>query len=163
MTRFTHTLAAIGLALALAPAALAGNNKGDHKPAPQPNHGTTYGKPVTFPYAKQPYATKNYHLTHGTQFKYGYFYKGIHHKHWVRVYYNPFYRCNVYVDPYTMVEYYWCPPANCYYPMNYVPYGTFQFGPTPLHRLSFEPVRAHALFPIDYDPQLSLFSAAGAA
>lgn len=38
-----------------------------------------------------------------------------------------------------------------------------EFGPTPLHRLSFEPVRAHSLFPVDYDPQLSLFTSAGAA
>ena len=34
-------------------------------------------------------------------------------------------------------------------------------GPTPLHRLSFEPVRAAALFPVDADPwadmQLDLF------
>jgi ribonuclease HII len=36
-------------------------------------------------------------------------------------------------------------------------------GPTPLHRLSFEPVRAHSLFPIDYNPQMELFEAAGAA
>jgi ribonuclease HII len=36
-----------------------------------------------------------------------------------------------------------------------------QHGPTPLHRLSFEPVRAAALFPVDIDPwadlQLGLF------
>ena len=35
-----------------------------------------------------------------------------------------------------------------------------QFGPTPLHRLSYEPVRACSLFPIDADPwaaQLALF------
>jgi ribonuclease HII len=38
-----------------------------------------------------------------------------------------------------------------------------QFGPTPLHRLSFEPVRAHSRFPIDYDPQMELFDTAGAA
>jgi ribonuclease HII len=38
-----------------------------------------------------------------------------------------------------------------------------EFGPTPLHRLSFEPVRAHSLFPIDYNPQMELFDAAGAA
>jgi len=38
-----------------------------------------------------------------------------------------------------------------------------RFGPTPLHRLSFEPVRAHCLFPIDYNPQMDLFDAAGAA
>ena len=38
-----------------------------------------------------------------------------------------------------------------------------EFGITPLHRLSFEPVRARSLFPVDYDPQLSLFDMAGAA
>jgi ribonuclease HII len=36
-------------------------------------------------------------------------------------------------------------------------------GPTPLHRLSFEPVRAHSRFPIDYNPQMELFDAVGAA
>jgi ribonuclease HII len=38
-----------------------------------------------------------------------------------------------------------------------------EFGPTPLHRLSFEPVRARALFPVDYNPQMELFETAGAA
>jgi len=42
-----------------------------------------------------------------------------------------------------------------------------QYGPTPLHRLSFEPVRARSLFPIVYNAQLDLFDAlaveAGAA
>src|SRR5215471_17967657 len=38
-----------------------------------------------------------------------------------------------------------------------------QYGPTPLHRLSFEPVRLHSLFPVDYDPQMDLFETAGAA
>ncbi|HLI82713.1 MAG TPA: ribonuclease HII [Bryobacteraceae bacterium] len=37
------------------------------------------------------------------------------------------------------------------------------FGPTPLHRLSFEPVRAHSRFPVRYDPQMELFDTAGAA
>jgi len=36
-----------------------------------------------------------------------------------------------------------------------------KFGPTPLHRLSFEPVRAHCRFPIDYNPQMQLFDTAG--
>jgi len=36
-------------------------------------------------------------------------------------------------------------------------------GVTPLHRLSFEPVRAHSRFPVDYDPQLALFEDADAA
>ncbi len=36
-----------------------------------------------------------------------------------------------------------------------------EYGPTPLHRLSFEPVRSRSLFPVDFDPaaqaQLELF------
>jgi len=36
-------------------------------------------------------------------------------------------------------------------------------GPTPLHRLSFEPVRAHCLFPLDATPQMELFEGFGAA
>ncbi len=35
-----------------------------------------------------------------------------------------------------------------------------QYGPTPLHRLSFEPVRARSLFRVDYDPQMELFDTA---
>jgi len=38
-----------------------------------------------------------------------------------------------------------------------------EHGPTPLHRLSFEPVRARSLFPVDYNPQMDLFDTAGAA
>jgi ribonuclease HII len=38
-----------------------------------------------------------------------------------------------------------------------------QYGPTPLHRLSFEPVRAHSRFPLESDAQLDLFDTAGAA
>jgi len=35
--------------------------------------------------------------------------------------------------------------------------------PTPLHRLSFEPVRARSLFPVNYNSQMELFETAGAA
>jgi ribonuclease HII len=38
-----------------------------------------------------------------------------------------------------------------------------RFGPTPLHRLSFEPVRAHSRFPLASNPQMDLFDTAGAA
>jgi ribonuclease HII len=38
-----------------------------------------------------------------------------------------------------------------------------ELGPTPLHRLSFEPVRMYSRFPVDYDPQMQLFDTAGAA
>ncbi len=35
-----------------------------------------------------------------------------------------------------------------------------QHGPSPLHRLSFEPVRECSLFPLTYTPQMDLFQAA---
>src|SRR5690242_16766221 len=35
-----------------------------------------------------------------------------------------------------------------------------EHGPTPLHRLSFEPVRDHSRFPVEYSPQLGLFDSA---
>ena len=38
-----------------------------------------------------------------------------------------------------------------------------RYGVTPLHRLSFEPVRARCLFPLQYDLQMDLFHTAGAA
>jgi ribonuclease HII len=38
-----------------------------------------------------------------------------------------------------------------------------ELGPTPLHRLSFEPVRLYSRFPIDLDLQMELFETAGAA
>ena len=38
-----------------------------------------------------------------------------------------------------------------------------EYGITPLHRLSFEPVRARSLFPLDRNPQRDLFATAGAA
>jgi len=38
-----------------------------------------------------------------------------------------------------------------------------KYGPTPLHRLSFEPVRLLSRFPISYDQQMDLFESAGAA
>ena len=38
-----------------------------------------------------------------------------------------------------------------------------QFGPTPLHRLTFEPVRLTSRFPLNYNPQMELFGTAGAA
>lgn len=41
--------------------------------------------------------------------------------------------------------------------------GLEQHGPSPLHRLSFEPVRLHCGFPLDAEPQLDLFDTAGAA
>jgi ribonuclease HII len=49
----------------------------------------------------------------------------------------------------------YCTPEHCR--------ALAEFGPTPLHRLSFAPVREHARFPMDYNPQMQLFETAGAA
>jgi ribonuclease HII len=38
-----------------------------------------------------------------------------------------------------------------------------EFGPSPLHRLSFAPVRQHWRFPMNYNPQMELFETAGTA
>jgi ribonuclease HII len=38
-----------------------------------------------------------------------------------------------------------------------------KYGPSPLHRLSFEPVRVRSLFPLDCNLQMDLFETAGAA
>ncbi|MBV8729986.1 MAG: ribonuclease HII [Acidobacteriia bacterium] len=38
-----------------------------------------------------------------------------------------------------------------------------EHGPTPLHRLSFEPVRACSYFPVEYNSQMALFETAGAS
>ncbi len=38
-----------------------------------------------------------------------------------------------------------------------------KYGPSPLHRLSFEPVRVRSLFPLENDSQLTLFDVVGAA
>ena len=38
-----------------------------------------------------------------------------------------------------------------------------RFGPTPLHRLSFEPVRVCSRFPLNYNLQMNLFDTVGAA
>jgi ribonuclease HII len=38
-----------------------------------------------------------------------------------------------------------------------------KFGLTPLHRLSFAPVRARSLFPLDDSPQMNLFATVDAA
>ncbi len=69
----------------------------------------------------------NYHLKFGVKFSGGYFYKGFHHYHWSKVYWSPGYGCRVYYDPYTLVEYYWCPWDNCFYPVTYKPYGRYVF------------------------------------
>lgn len=67
----------------------------------------------------------DYHLTHGIKFSGGIFYKGFEHHHWSKIYWSSIYGCRIYYCPYTLVEYYWCPWDNCFYPVTYKPYGRY--------------------------------------
>jgi hypothetical protein len=62
----------------------------------------------------------NYHLSHGTKFKGGYFYKGKNHYHWSYRYWWGKYGCYSYYCPSTCCWYYWYPQDNCYYPCSYI-------------------------------------------
>jgi hypothetical protein len=66
----------------------------------------------------------NYHVTHGTQFKYGNFYKGRFHYHWNSWCWNTKYNCYFYWCPSTCCYYYWNEPSCCYFPVSYL-----QFAP----------------------------------
>jgi hypothetical protein len=37
------------------------------------------------------------------------------------------YGCRLYLDGDTGAYYYWCPPDDCYYPVDYCPYGTYSW------------------------------------
>ncbi len=49
----------------------------------------------------------------------------------------------------------YCTPEHCR--------ALAECGPSPLHRLSFAPVRQHSRVPMNYNPQMELFETAGAA
>ena len=68
---------------------------------------------------------RNYHLTHGTRFDHGYFYRGRDHFQWSYRTWNSRYGCFTYWDPCTSCNYYWCQPYNCFYPVTYCPCGTY--------------------------------------
>jgi hypothetical protein len=68
---------------------------------------------------------KNYHVTHGTRFHHGYYYRGRNHSHWRCWRWDARYGCICYWDPSVCVWYYWCQPDSCYYPVSYCPYRTY--------------------------------------
>jgi hypothetical protein len=70
---------------------------------------------------------KDYHLTHGVSFKYGYFFKGKEHYHWSYSCWSERYGCNIYWCPCTCCYYYWCQPYDCYYPVSYCPTGKYAY------------------------------------
>jgi hypothetical protein len=70
---------------------------------------------------------RDYHRTHGTRFRHGFFYRGRHHNHWSYRYWHPQYRSWFYYDSGCSCYYYWCQPAGCYYPVTYCPCNTYSF------------------------------------
>jgi hypothetical protein len=61
---------------------------------------------------------KAYHLTHGTKFSKGYYYRGRNHHHWSHRRYWSKYHCNTYFCPSTRGWYYWCRSRDCYLPVS---------------------------------------------
>src|SRR6516162_5546982 len=55
----------------------------------------------------------DYHLTHGTKFKDGYFFRGHDHSHWSYRYWWPKYGCYTYYCPSSCCWYYWYAPHCC--------------------------------------------------
>src|ERR1700722_13890984 len=64
--------------------------------------------------------SRDYHLTHGTKFKGGYFYKGKEHRHWTYRYWYGKYGCYTYWCPSTSCWYYYYPREERYYPVSYI-------------------------------------------
>jgi hypothetical protein len=60
-----------------------------------------------------------YHQVHGTRFSHGYYYRGIHHRHWSRTVWSARHRCYFFYDPWCRAYFYWCRPAGCYFPVSY--------------------------------------------
>jgi hypothetical protein len=122
------SLAAI---LTLSATVLAGTPSGKSGGSPSPhNNNHVSSKFVEHHdnhFVAESFKFKDYHLTHGVKFDFGYIYKGFDHNHWSKIYFSNFYGCRIYHCPYTLVEYYWCAWDNCYYPVTYKPYGRFVF------------------------------------
>jgi hypothetical protein len=91
---------------------------------------------------------KDYHLSHGTKFDHGFFYKGKNHEHWGETRFDHRFGCNVYWDRGLATWFYWCERDICFYPVSYCPYRTYVCPPIvaeparPIIRpLVVEPVR----------------------
>ncbi len=147
MRQFLTSAAAVVLGLAVAGVAHADKGgKGGGGSHPGPSSGPKIGNVANGPQGVKPPGNlakgpknidnptkgdfgkfKDYHLTHATKFDKGYCYKGKWHDHWQCTCWRPDYGCNLYFCPSVRVWYYWCEPDDCYYPVDYCPYGTFVF------------------------------------
>jgi len=90
----------------------------------QHNYRPHHVRPVT---TGKRVVINNYHLTHGVKFKFGFYYQGYGHNHWSYHYWDTRYGAYLYFDSYVNQYFYWCAPHFRFYPITYVPLGTFAF------------------------------------
>jgi hypothetical protein len=65
------------------------------------------------------FSSPKYHLTHGTKFSHGYYFKGREHRHFRYRYWHHHRHHYMYYYPGTHGWYYWSGKRNAYYPMSY--------------------------------------------
>ena len=101
---------------------------------------------------------KDYHLTHGTKFDHGFFYRGKNHDHWGERRFDSRYGCEVYWDRGLSRWFYWCERDICFYPVTYCPYRVYVCPPVivepvrPIRPLVAEPVRPAPIRPLVAEP-----------
>jgi hypothetical protein len=88
--------------------------KGTSKPY---SHSSGYGYKG---YAGSYVPVRRYAATYGVKFRYGYYYKGIGHRHWSQRYYSAAWRSWFFFCPATRVWYYWCAARASYLPSDCV-------------------------------------------
>jgi len=137
--RVLWVMAALAMTVALASPANADNRGGRSKnngrggPMDRPGGARNDGKRFDLKHDdrrdgdRRDGVRRDYHLTHGSKFQHGFFFKGDHHRHWSSQYYHRTHGCTVYYCPSTRCEYYWCVPDRCYYPLTYCPYGRYSW------------------------------------
>ena len=136
MKKIILTLAMTALTLAFAPQTQAAPKSGgtgqakvsSSRSGTNNNVHVTNNK-VTNVHKSDPGRFRDYHLTHGTRFDHGFFYRGKNHDHWGLTRFDPRYGCTCYWDPCLSVWYYWCQRDICYYPVSYCPYRCYTCPP----------------------------------
>jgi hypothetical protein len=132
MKTFVLSLATVALTLVATSATQANPKPGGHGPA-KPGMSGNF---------------KDYHLSHGTKFEHGYFYKGRNHEHWGEIRFDHRYNTRIYFDRGLDRWFYWCERDVCFYPVTYCPYRTYVCPPIEIRPLVVEPVRPVAIEPV---------------
>jgi hypothetical protein len=108
---------------ALMAASIVRNGKQHKGPRAREETGTRAGAPPRMS-SPTPGSHRSYHVTHGRQFRHGFYYPGRYHPHWAYTRLDVRYGCTLYYDP-ELGCYYWCEPDSCYYPVSYCPYNRY--------------------------------------